>query len=273
MLSVPGSHPHSLYHLGVLSTPHAPREPVVWITPSAIGPTGSSSARFAARVSATGRPVTLKQLEIWSRDLEAPYGLDTESEAVASAALAGGLSRYHVFGFSAGATVALATALRHSESLLSVAVLEPAVIGDDDWHPAEEEWRRSMAELNALPREQRNEAFNTLLMRPGVSRPSPTAPLPAWGARTEMLEAMLANTGFVSDELAAIEVPVLVVTGGQSSARFALLAGRMVEVIPNAVAELWPQFSHFSPPYRLDPDRFAALLERFWTRAESASVA
>ncbi len=256
-----------------MPSPASPRiAPVVWIAPSAIDPSGSSSARFAARLAADGRPVTLKALEVWECDPEAPYDLETEVEGVIRVAAAAGLARFHLFGFSAGGTVALATALRGGDWILSLTVLEPAVIGDDDWHPAEAEWRASMAEVNSLPRDQRAEAFNELLMRPGVSRPPPTVPLPAWDERAEMLEAVLAHTGFESDELAGISTPTLVVACGQSNPRFTLLADRMAEVMPNAVTEVWPDLSHFSPPYRLEPDRFASLLERFWSGSDERLV-
>ena len=76
-----------------------------------------------------------------------PYGLATEVDAVNSAAQARGLSRYHLLGFSAGATVALAATLALGQAVQTLTLLEAAGIGDDDWHPAETEFRASLASL------------------------------------------------------------------------------------------------------------------------------
>ena len=65
----------------------------------------------------------------WGRDrrLEHPW-----HETVIYEAHVRGLSRYHLFGFSAGATVALAATLALGDAVQSLTLLEAAVIGDDD---------------------------------------------------------------------------------------------------------------------------------------------
>jgi pimeloyl-ACP methyl ester carboxylesterase len=83
-----------------------PAEQVLWISPAPPQPRNPPSAAVAGELA--GRAV-ITQLCLAVRDIAPgePYGLTTEVDAVNAAAQARGLSRYHLFGFSAGATVAL----------------------------------------------------------------------------------------------------------------------------------------------------------------------
>jgi pimeloyl-ACP methyl ester carboxylesterase len=239
-------------------------EPVVWISPDT-DPAQKSSGRFAARLADRVR-ITLKELAVWQVDAGAHYDMQVEVDAVARAAAEARLSRYHLFGFSAGATVALAAALALGDSILSIAVLEPATIGDDDWGPIEATWRTDMAALPELTPSDRTEAFRRMLMRPGVAPPPARYP-PLWDAQDNMLlEVMLERTGFVSGDLANLGQPTLIIVGGQSHPRFQHLAERMVEVMPNAETVVFPALNHFSPPHREEPDRFEGVLLDFWSR-------
>jgi pimeloyl-ACP methyl ester carboxylesterase len=184
--------------------------------------------------------ITQLGLAVWDTAPGEPYGLTTEVNAVNTAAQARGLSRYHLFGFSAGATVALGAALALGEAVQSLTLLEAAVIGDDDWHPAETAFRASLAAVRALPAEQRIPASRQLYMRPGERLP-PLGPPPPWDPRDDMLEHMLAQVGFTSSDLAAITVPVLAISGGRSHPRFQLQDERLVEVIPHARAEVFSE--------------------------------
>ena len=104
---------------------------VIWINPSGTDFAGTSVDRFAERL--TGRvDVIMKGLEVWRLAPGKHYDMRVETDAVARIAKAAGPSRHHLFGFSAGGTVALAAALALRDAILSVAVLEPAYIGDDD---------------------------------------------------------------------------------------------------------------------------------------------
>src|ERR1700749_616204 len=95
--------------------------PLLWITPSEIdGPQRSAAAVTTALGDAA--EVRLHGLEVWHRPLDRPYGLHGEVDSVRRAAESLGLSTYHLFGFSPGATVALAAALRLGTAVRSVAV-------------------------------------------------------------------------------------------------------------------------------------------------------
>jgi pimeloyl-ACP methyl ester carboxylesterase len=200
-----------------------------------------------------------------------PYGMATEVNAVNAAAQARGLSRYHLFGFSAGATIALAATLALGQAVQSLTLLEPAFIGDDDWHPAETAMRASLAAVRALPVDQRGPAFRRMVIRPGEQLP-PLGPPPPWDATTDMLEDMLAQVGFTSSDLAAITVPVLAISCGRSAPRFQHQDERLVQVIPHARAVVFSECSHLNPPHRAEPARLADMLIDFWTHAPPATT-
>jgi pimeloyl-ACP methyl ester carboxylesterase len=242
-----------------------PAEQVIWITPGWPPPRTAPSAAVASELA--GRAVITEiGLAVWDIAPGEPYGLATEVNAVNAAAQAHGLSRYHLFGFSAGATVALAATLALGDAVQSLTLLEAAVIGDDDWHPAETAFRASLAAVLAQPPEQRIPAARQLFARPGEPLPPLEPPAP-WDARSDILEDMLAQVGFTSSDLAAITVPVLAICGGRSNPRFQLQDERLVEVIPHARAEVFSERSHSSPPHRAEPARLAELVIGFWTRS------
>jgi pimeloyl-ACP methyl ester carboxylesterase len=215
--------------------------------------------------------ITRLGLAVWGLTPGEPYGLATEVNAVAAAAQARGLSRYHLFGFSAGATVALAATLALGQAVQSLTLLEAAYIGDDDWHPAETAMRASLAAVRALPADQRGQAFRHMVMRPGEPLP-PLGPPPLWNARTDVLEDMLAQVGFISSDLSVITVPVLAISCDRSHPRFQRQDERLVAVIPHARAVVFSECSHLNPPYKTEPARFAELLIDFWTHRPPATT-
>jgi pimeloyl-ACP methyl ester carboxylesterase len=241
-------------------------ERVIWITPGPAGREASSSARVARELGSRAE-ITQIGLAVWDTAPSDRYDLAVEVAAVAAAARAGGLTRYHLFGFSAGATVALAAALSLREAVVSVTAMEPAVIGDDDWHPSEARWRAEMAAVWALPVPGRAAAFRRLMVPPGTPLPPPPPGPARDAAQGERLEDMLAATGFTSDDLAAITQPVLVITGGCSNVRFQHLAGRLASVIPHIQTSEFRDRSHLSPPHRDEPALLAGVLIEFWARA------
>jgi pimeloyl-ACP methyl ester carboxylesterase len=183
---------------------------------------------------------------------------------VAAVAEAAGAGPVHLAGFSAGATVALAAALAIGESVQSVAVLEPAFIGDDDWGPEEAEWRTAIAALGAAAGPEQAEAFRRMLMAPGEAPPRSRRPV-AWDFRDDLLGTMLSGqTGFESSDLARIGVPLLLVRGGRSAARFGLVARRLAEVCPDFRESVFPELHHFAPPFREQPEELADVLRGFW---------
>lgn len=237
----------------------------LWLSPSAVSPDSppTSSQRFAATL-ADGYEIAVVGLQVWSGGLADPYDMTTEISAVRGAAADRGWRRYHLFGFSAGATVALATARADPGAVQTLALLEPATIGDDDWDPVEAEWRRQLCRVRSLPVEQRQPAFRDLLMGASRSAPSGLAAPPMWDARTDKLEDLLAQVGFTSSDLAIITAPVLVISGALSNPRFIRVAERLLDVLPAATSVTFDGCSHLAPPHRAAPDQLEQELTRLW---------
>jgi pimeloyl-ACP methyl ester carboxylesterase len=252
---------------GIIHAMNRPQLPnCLWISPAAVGAghPETSSQRFAHSIAGRANLV-VHELAVWHRPADEPYDLGTELAAIERDAAHHGMERYHLFGFSAGATVALAATLKHGGTVQTVTVFEPATIGDDDWSPVETRWRQELAAVRALPAEQRPAAFRRLVMGDDLS-PFLPAP-PVWTPRTDSLEAMLAAVGFVSADLARISQPTMVLTGGPGHVRFRRLAERMVEVMPHAKVVTFPGCNHLAPPHREDPMRLAEVLTRAWDTA------
>ena len=240
---------------GVLNAPR-----VLWINPSGTDFGGTSVERFVPTLGDRVR-VELLGLRVWRTPPGQAYGMATEVDAVTGAA---GGEPVHLFGFSAGATVALAAALTLGDAVRSVTVLEPAFIGDDDWDPVEAEWRSRQRDITALPPDQRIAPFRQLLMRSGLEPPPPRETF-VWGFRDDLLEGMLrGDSGFASADLAAITAPVLAIRGGHSHPRWAAVSRRLAEVCPDFRECVFPELHHFSPPFREEPELLAALLLALW---------
>ena len=208
--------------------------------------------------------MTLLELRVWGLSPGDGYDMGVEIAAVAEAA---GSGPVHVAGFSAGATVALAAALALGDSVRSVALLEPAFIGDDDWDPAEARWRAAIASLRSTAGPEQADAFRAMLMAAGESAPPLRRPV-AWDFRDDLVGAMLStHTGFESADLVRIDVPVMLIRGGRSAARFGLVARRLEAVCPRASEHVFPALHHFAPPFREEPEQLATLLVGFWLAA------
>jgi pimeloyl-ACP methyl ester carboxylesterase len=242
---------------------------ILWINPAGTKFGGTAIDVFAGRL----RPrieIALLALRVWGLERGARYDMDVEVAAVAEAA---GSRPVHLAGFSAGATVALAAALALGDSVGSVALLEPAFIGDDDWDPAAAAWRAAIGSLRPSAGTDRAAAFRDMLMAPGASAPPSREPV-SWDFRDDLLQTMLtSHTGFTSADLAAITAPVLLVRGGRSAPYWSLVARRLMAVCPSASEHVFPALHHFAPPYREEPEQLANVLMRLWSNARGGRCA
>jgi pimeloyl-ACP methyl ester carboxylesterase len=118
---------------------------LIWITPSEVTGPQRSYERVTTSLGDSA-DVTLKGLEVWETEAWDAYGLHTEVEGIARVAADHRLESFHLFGFSAGATVALGAALSLGDAVQSHTVFEPATIGDDDWAIEEAAWRMERLE-------------------------------------------------------------------------------------------------------------------------------
>jgi pimeloyl-ACP methyl ester carboxylesterase len=236
---------------------------VLWLSPSR---PAERSVELVAPALGGRADIVPKDLEVWAHAPVASYTLDDEVEGVRCVAKSRGWSRFHIVGFSAGATVALVCARLLRSSVATVAVIEPATIGDDDWSTGEADWRARMQAIFELPPAPRRIAFRRAVMHPDEAVPQRPPPSFESVERGQLLEQVLARTGYASSDWAALTQPLLVITCGRSHPRFAEVSARLCEVVPNASAATFPSLSHLESPQRHDPERLSALLIKLWSR-------
>lgn len=256
-----------------LRTPVAPIVPiarVLWLSPST---PGERSTELVARTLQGRAEIVPKELEVWADTPPVSYSLEDELEGVRRVAKDRGWPRFHIVGFSAGASVALICACEMPSSVATVAVIEPATIGDDDWSATEAAWRARMKAIFELDPVPRRIAFRQAMMHPDEPPPKRPAPSSESSEQGLLLEHALANTGYVSSDWTTLMQPLLVVTCGRSHPRFAEVSVRLCEVAANASAAAFPSLSHLESPQRHDPERLSALLVKLWSSARESDAA
>src|SRR5712691_11085420 len=117
------------------------RYPVVFL-PGGVLP---AEPAYAALLQVLGERVdaVAKDLEVYSGDRPPnDYGLGMEVEGILLEADARGFGRFHLVGYSGGGASSLAFAAEHGERLQSLALIEPAWMGNDGLGPEEQAvWR------------------------------------------------------------------------------------------------------------------------------------
>ena len=216
-----------------------------------------------------------KELEIYAGAEPAPdYSLDDEIDGVLRTAEEAGFDRFHLLGYSAGGAISAAFAARHPERLLSLALFEPAWLGNDDLSPEEEATWEELERIAALPPEELLAAIVAIQIAPGVEPPpAPPGPPPPWMARRppglgKFIRTVRA-TPLDLDSLRSFEQPVYFALGGLSNPGY---HGRMAEraraIFPSLSLDVFDERHHFDPPHRIEPERTAAALREHWARAE-----
>ena len=233
--------------------------------------------RYGALLAALGSPqdAVVKELEVYAA--EGPPGDDllaAEVRGLDRFVAAHGMGRFHLYGYSFGATVALAYVAVHGEKVLSLALDEPASdFSDQD--------RRLLAaetpDLDQLPQDQRVAAFARSVVRPGVTVP-PAPPLPPEqlaGVSAALTAAGRALRDHRVDQprLRTYRGPVLVSHGSQSSARWQTMAARLAQTFPDCTVQRYEGAHHLHTGHQTQPDRVAATLRKLWDRAHSPVAA
>ncbi len=134
-----------------------------------------------------------------------------------------------------------------------------------------------MAELTRLmqlPAGERMQAFMRWHFRPGMQpppAPQPSGPAPAWMAlRPAGLEAMFrAFNRFSLDQnsIRQFHQPVYFAIGSLSNRFFEREANTLQGLFPDMQIEEYVGRSHFDPPHRAEPERFARALSELWARS------
>jgi pimeloyl-ACP methyl ester carboxylesterase len=217
-----------------------------------------------------------KDLEIYAAADPPPgYTLQHEIDGVLRTADAAGFDRFHLVGYSAGGAASVAFAAEHPERLLSLALLEPAWIGNDELSAEERAIWHRFEGVASLPPEQMMPAFVATQLAAGVQPPPPPpGPPPPWmagrpaGVR-KILETFRASS-LDLDRLGAFDKPVVFALGGKSSPDYyAQMANRAAAIFCDFTLEVFAERHHFDPPHRIEPERTAAALRALWKRASA----
>jgi pimeloyl-ACP methyl ester carboxylesterase len=215
-----------------------------------------------------------KDLEVYAGP-EPPVGytLDHEIAGVLRTAQDAGFDRFHLVGYSGGGAASLAFAAKHPERLLSLALLEPAWMGNDDLSPEEQDLWREFDRIATLPPAEMMPAFVAMQLAPGVEPPPPPpGPPPPWMAtRPAGVQAFIgtfSSSTLDLDVLRAFKQPVYFALGGRSNpSYYARIGERARAIFPNFTLEVYDERHHFDPPHRIEPERVAASLRDLWARA------
>lgn len=222
--------------------------------------------------TAAVRPVT-KELEVF-RGPGSGYTITAEVAAVGKFLDANRVGACHLYGYSAGASVALAYAAAHPERVLSLALDEPASDFSDDDRKAIERDLPPPAELEALPVPQRMALFVRSLVHPDVSPPAP-APggSPTGPAALVAMHGALAGHELDRAALERFDRPVLFTYGGLSNPRWEAMSRRAAALFPRCQVQRADEFHHLWPTHQGDPGRVARWLYELWSKAgaENAS--
>ena len=219
-----------------------------------------------------------KELEMYAGPEPPPgYTLQNEIDGVLREAANAGFDRFHLVGYSGGGASSVAFAAAHPERLLSLALLEPAWMGNEGLSEREQAVWREFDRIGTLPPDQMMPAFVAAQLAPGVEPPPPPpGPPPPWmvtrppGLRTFI--TTFRSSILDIDQLRAFEQPVLYVLGGRSNPDYyGETAERARAIFPNFTLERFEERHHFDPPHRIEPERTAAVLREHWARAAGAT--
>lgn len=238
------------------------------------GPILPAAAQFGNLLAALGNSVDALPKEYEVHRGESPpdhYGIETEVEGISRAADERRWQGFHLVGYSAGGSLALAFAAAHPDRVRSLALIEPGEIGHGRLGLEDPEFG-DYEKIMDLPPEQGMKQFVCLAVAPGVEMPSPPPGMPPpWEMRPKdsLIAFSRASLDYEFDEsrLEAVKAPVFFALGSLSHPRFARLAEALGDLMPNFRVETYQGSHHLNPPFQSDPERFAAALWGLWREA------
>ncbi|GIJ50797.1 hypothetical protein Val02_76830 [Virgisporangium aliadipatigenens] len=205
----------------------------------------------------------LRDLAGYAPSLPERYSLTTELTTLSSAI--GARPAVHLLGYSAGASVALAYAVRHPATVATLTLIEPPWTGLPD--PSGFTARMDEIMLHTPP-EQRWPVFHELLTRPGSDIPPPPTSPPAWAHervdRGGDIWRALRATSLTPAQIGAFTRPVYLPYADDSHPFFADTAHTLAELFPAARVDEY-HGNHIRPPHVSEPERFATALRNLWS--------
>jgi pimeloyl-ACP methyl ester carboxylesterase len=122
---------------------------------------------FAAALSVDAE-LRLKDLEGYAAEFPTAYKLETEVFGISRVARDAGWARFHVVGYSGGASVALAFAGARPQAVLSLSLIEPVFVGNDaSWS---DEYAALLASIDDAPESSARKAAGAILPCPERAR-------------------------------------------------------------------------------------------------------
>ncbi len=217
----------------------------------------------------------IKDLEVYAGDRPpAGFELGMELDGILRTVEHAGVDRFHLVGFSGGGAVSLAFAARYPQRLRSLALIEPAWIGNEGWTAEDTADFAEIDRIMALPEAERMAPFRRWQLRPGVeppAMPSPAGPPPSWMAkRPAGLDAFArAFKAYALDRerFHSFHQPVYYAYGSLGRPFYERNAATLGRLFPNFRVEVYEGLWHFNPPHRAEPARLARSLAALWDQA------
>ena len=226
----------------------------------------SAVKRYEPLLAALDVPgAVTKELEVYA-GAQPPrgYSLETEVDGLHRFADERGLGRFHLYGHSGGASVALAYVARYGDRIVSLALDEPA----SDFSSQDRATHAALLPTLAdLPVHERMRTFAASLVRPGVALPEPPPPGPESAKRPAGLaafQAALDTYELPPQGYAAYTGPVLYTYGSLSHARWEVMAARLQVQFHSIHIERFDGLHHLNTSHVAQPTRVAAALRELW---------
>ena len=244
----------------------------VILLPGGVMPADLAYAALLAEFGPDVHAVT-KDLELYAEPTPPPtYSLADEIDGILRVAGDAGFDDFHLVGYSGGGASSLAFVAAHPERVRTLALFEPAWMGNEGLGAEEEAIWQEAERLVTLPDAEMMSAFVAFQLAPGVEpTPPPPGPPPPWMAsRPPGLRALITvfrSTTLDLDALRAYDRPVYFGLGGRSNPDYyANTAERAGALFRDFTLDIYPDRHHFDPPHRIEPTRTAAALEAHWAR-------
>jgi pimeloyl-ACP methyl ester carboxylesterase len=231
---------------------------------------------YGPLIEALGDGVTAraKDLELYAApEPPSEYRLEMEIDAVLREADEAGFDRFHLVGYSGGGAISVALAAAHPGRLRSLALLEPAWIGNEGRSESELQAWREFDRIRGLPPEEMMPRFVAAQLEPGVEAPAPPPQTPPWMASRPAgiaaITAAFERADLDHDALRTFDAPVYYALGALSNqGYYGSMATRLADLFGDFTLEVFEQRHHLDPPHRVEPDRVAASLLRIWARTD-----
>ena len=250
--------------------PNDGTDPLVVFLPDGLLPVETGYRPLLNSLNTKIRPV-LKTLEVYRTNRPpCDYGLEMEIQGIYRCL--GQSEPFHFVGYSGGASIALAFAIQYPSQVLTMALVEPAWIGNQELTELQIKYWANLEKVWSEPLEQRISLFIRENLRQGVLAPPPLPnPPPHWIAnRPEGLTALahaFKRYDLEIAKLAEFDRPVYLALGSLSHPVEEEKASALSRLFPHIQVEIYEGRHHFDPPHRAEPIRFAAALQRLWTQS------